>query len=398
MIESLAGAAHWVVRLVSFAVLFPFTHVCFPIARLCYAIVNHLLLIPILLIFRTVVYGVIYIPLLPFLNAASVEYDTLVPVEVTLYRLAIGFLPHVHVFMYHFVHFFMVSLFVGTFVGMVAGFNISIISRILYIPEAKADHAVKRLGDMPVKAPDWKRVKREAHFAPIPEKSVRPEMKDESKPIEQAPQSSPVKTEPPNFSGPRVPELPEFPSDSIFEDDDGYDFMTYKISDERRKQIKKDNFNKRRETRYRAVPSSLHMTIEEESESEITPTPTHPTATVFPTNHVSLDYATGTIGSSKTFSTDSSVFSKKLGDSRAEAKDETLHDSPDDSTDVSADETETRDRNSTGLKPAGESRPSHATSNDYDKTHVDDASVSSTKDKSDILSPQGSDQNGIVEK
>lgn len=335
-------------RLVYLIISFPFTYVCFPVIRFFYGFVNHLLLIPLLLILRTFIYGFIYIPLVPFLKATGVEYDTLVPVEVTLYRLAIGFAPHLNVFIYHFIHYFMVSMFVGSFVGMFAGLNISIVARILCVSDVKKELNLKRVGDLSTATPDWKRVKWEPKTAhpSLTQKFIKDE--GETKDPKKEDETPAVKIENPDFLLPRVPEITEFSSEAIFEDDDGYNFMTYKISDDRRKQIKKENYKKRRENRYRNAPPLLQVTIEEESESEITPTPTHATSAVFPTNHVSLDYATGTFGSSKTFSTESSVFSKNLGSSRSERKDATSPESEGEETDVSGYGTDTKDKKYTG--------------------------------------------------
>ncbi|GEQ72188.1 hypothetical protein JCM33374_g5874 [Metschnikowia sp. JCM 33374] len=255
----------------------------------------------------------------------------------------------------------MVSLFVGSFVGMVAGFNISLVARILYLPEKKSNNkTTKRSNDSLNTYSDWKRVKREPYSASIsPDTHTTRLSTDDGTISQKTPDITTVKPEKPFFSLPQMPDAGDFSSEAIFEDDDGYNFMTYKISDERHSQTKRESFAKKRESRQRSIPPSLQMTIEEESESEITPTPTHATTAVTPTNSVSLDYATGTIGSSKTYSTDSSVFSKKIGVSRSEAKDETLQDSPEDDTELSAEEIDNKVQNRSKSGPSEKSRVPH---------------------------------------
>ncbi|OBA21671.1 hypothetical protein METBIDRAFT_190545 [Metschnikowia bicuspidata var. bicuspidata NRRL YB-4993] len=354
--EFVISAVSITVRVCHRLILFPFTGVVFPIIRFFYGLVNHLLLIPIFLIFRTFIYGFIYIPLLPVLKVTEIHFDTLVPVELTLYRLAVGLLPHLHVFLYHSIHYFMVSMFVGTFVGMVAGFNISIVSRILCIGETKNESAVKRFGEAPVNAPEWKRVKRDPHSvvetSEISPKKQSPERPKHKNILEEVPK---VKTEP-NFMFSPTRESAELNGNAIFEDDDGYSFMTYKVSDDRRKHRKKDGFKKRRDNRYRSVPPRLQMTIEEESESETIPAPMHSTTAGIPIKHVSLAYATGTIGSSKTSSTDSSVFSKTLGQMSSETKEIALLDSPAGASDMSVAGADCKDKDDSGPKQDGYTR------------------------------------------
>lgn len=110
--------------------LLPITHVCTPILRLWWLVFKHTIAYPAIVMFRTFLFAFVYLPLTPFLYAANISYDANVPVEVWLYRLLSSLRPHVAFFVVQSTHYFVISLFMGSAVGIVAGFNISLISRI----------------------------------------------------------------------------------------------------------------------------------------------------------------------------------------------------------------------------------------------------------------------------
>lgn len=86
-----------------------------------------------LLIIRTFLFGLVYLPLVPVLLLLNVEFDTSVPVEKALYRLVHSAWPHLKSLVGHSFHYLMVSVFLGTTAGIVAGVNISITSRIFLL-------------------------------------------------------------------------------------------------------------------------------------------------------------------------------------------------------------------------------------------------------------------------
>lgn len=110
--------------------LLPITHVCKPFFRLWWLIFKHTIVVPAIVMFRTFLFAFVYLPLTPLLYTANISYDSNVPVEIWLYRLLSSLRPHVAFFVIQSTHYFVISLFMGSAVGIVAGFNISLVSRI----------------------------------------------------------------------------------------------------------------------------------------------------------------------------------------------------------------------------------------------------------------------------
>lgn len=108
-----------------------------PFVQLCWLCFKHSTLLPLLAILRAFLFAFVYLPLIPILLAANIRYDPDVPVEVWLYRLLKAFKPHVVQFLVHLTHYFMVSLFMGSAVGVVTGFNISIVARLFGVSSPK---------------------------------------------------------------------------------------------------------------------------------------------------------------------------------------------------------------------------------------------------------------------
>lgn len=113
--------------------LVPFTYTCAPIIRLLWLVFKHTAVVPTTIMFRTFLFAFVYVPLTPVLLAARISYDSTVPVEVWLYRLMVAFRPHVAVLLVHMLHHFIISLFMGAVVGVVAGFHINLVTRLFRI-------------------------------------------------------------------------------------------------------------------------------------------------------------------------------------------------------------------------------------------------------------------------
>lgn len=111
-------------------VLLPITYFAVPIVRFWWLIIKHTVFYPALLMFRTFLFTFVYLPLMPLLNTAKIHYDSNVPVEISLYRLVIMLHPHVTFLVINLIHYLMISLFMGSTVGVIAGFNLSLVSKI----------------------------------------------------------------------------------------------------------------------------------------------------------------------------------------------------------------------------------------------------------------------------
>lgn len=121
-----------------YVVLMPFTHFLFPIVFFFKALISHIFVIPLLLMIRIAIFGLVYVPLTPILKLARINYDKNVPVEVSLFRLLRDASPHIGFFLISLLHYVMISIFVGTFVGLVAGLNIALVVRIVMFPTTKS--------------------------------------------------------------------------------------------------------------------------------------------------------------------------------------------------------------------------------------------------------------------
>lgn len=207
---------------------FPFTHIVLPILRALWQLFRHTVVIPALMVMRITLFGFIYLPLKPVLNVAQVRYDTDSPVELSLYRLALHLAPHIGFFLVHLLHYVMVSVIVGTFVGMIAGFNMSLVSKIFTLSEEKSQGKVSRFTQT---TPHLQRLearaKRASSRAEQSEPKVqagKPKVAPLSSLVQNAPkvkieEISPLEAYSRSFSGRLEQEL--------YEDDDGYNYMAY---------------------------------------------------------------------------------------------------------------------------------------------------------------------------
>lgn len=239
---SLSGNTVLVVR---YVVLMPFTHFIFPIVFFIKAVVSHTVIIPVLLMIRIAIFGLVYLPLTPFLSLAHVNYDKNVPVEVSLFRLVKDASPHLWFFMINLLHYVMVSVFVGTCVGLVTGFNISLIVRIVALPNRKStaskttqttpyvnaiEHKLARYPQVgPKSGTRGTTVKKE----PIGDRPVKAEYRRDVG-IALSPLPLPVLSNAPVIKKEEGHNLkPVFrPSNmEMYEDDDGYSYMTYGSQD-----------------------------------------------------------------------------------------------------------------------------------------------------------------------
>lgn len=214
----------WITILVVwYAALTPLTHFSLPIVNFVWNVFKHTLVIPTLLVLRITLFGLVYLPLTPVLSVAKVKYDTEVAVEVSLFRLFVDLKPHIQFFLLNLLHYVMISLFVGTFVGFVAGFNISIVARIVALPEGKARSSRKTQTTPYVNA--------------IEQRVAKVERKEaaETKPHEPDSEPLPSVSNIPVIKKEEVPAilLKQLPSSStdaeVYEDDDGYSYMSYDL-------------------------------------------------------------------------------------------------------------------------------------------------------------------------
>lgn len=111
--------------------LAPLNYFVRPVLSVLWLLVNHLVLIPCLLVIRIFLYGVIYLPLTVLLSVARVSYDSAAPVEIALYRLAVTAWPHMVFLFVNLVHYFILSAIIGVAVGVVSGTNMSLVGYVL---------------------------------------------------------------------------------------------------------------------------------------------------------------------------------------------------------------------------------------------------------------------------
>lgn len=234
-----------------YVVFMPLTHVVVPIATFFWNIIKHTIVIPLLLMARVTLFGLVYLPLTPFLAAVKVKYDTDVPVEQTLFRLAVSIMPHLRFFLVHLLHYTMISIFVGGFVGAVAGLNLSIVARIISFPESKpqmektaTDTNITNVVKVDKAVPHarWRMepsTKAIIEGGPTSDLSLDP-LFSRNKQIGERPQiaraaSPEIKVESPQPLVSNIPVKKEpplravaaSPDAEVYEDDDGYSYMTY---------------------------------------------------------------------------------------------------------------------------------------------------------------------------
>lgn len=251
------SSALWNIVLVAqYVVFMPLTHVVFPIVIFWWNVLKHTLIIPILLMIRTTLFGLVYLPLTPVLSAVRVKYDTDVPVEVSLFRLTVDLWPHVKFFLVNLLHYVMISMFVGIMVGFVAGFNVSIVSRFVALPEKKVTASkntqttpyVNALRERIAKAAEEQTTNTRPKEEPIFDKAKI----SQAKINEPALSNEPVVKKEEVLPFIRKPFVSSSNERDVYEDDDGYSYMTYESP----------------EPEERLLPLDAVHTIEEESEEE----------------------------------------------------------------------------------------------------------------------------------
>lgn len=207
----------------------------FPLKALVYAIVAvllvpyHVVVLPLLLLLRTAVFGLLYLPLTPVLTMANVPYDTTVPVEHSLLQLAVYLAPKIGFFLLHLLHYAMMAVFVGVIVGFFVGFNLSLVSDVLAAQKKKVAPVVdiKRKIDkselVRLLRSESAKLRNEVLLKPAPE----PEPAD-TKPTELV---RPFKLAKPNLQDQILEILSKLPAETPaqgpewYEDDDGYTYM-----------------------------------------------------------------------------------------------------------------------------------------------------------------------------
>lgn len=274
---------------------FPITHICAPVLRLCWLIFKHTVAIPALITFRTFLFAFVYVPLTPLLATAKVSYDANVPVEMWLYHLLSDLGPHVAFFFVHLTHYFMISLFMGSTVGMVAGFNIGLVSRLFNVSETHGKSTsvqttpfIDKLANRPsVKASGSQKwvssTEIKTENVPNTEKKSPVEVKKEyehnlSQNVT-PPTSKDSKlgvgikvTNPPFDFKNTETDLLEVISRQLYEDDDGYGLMGYDNQENNEPVVPVRNSKERRRSKSSAAkPTLVDMIIEEETEKEASP-------------------------------------------------------------------------------------------------------------------------------
>lgn len=259
-------AVLWPVLLVAKAVaLIPVTIVWY-IVYIPWKTIENLVVIPLLLIARIMLFGFIYMPLTPVLQVLDVEYNNDVPVEVSLYRLLVDLQPHFFFFIKHLTHYVMVSVFVGSFVGMIAGLNISIVNRVLSFQEPKKAKG-PRLATKSRATPNIAKLQQRM------EERIKKEMKEpavtvEAVAVKKEPlallSNIPVVKQEPQVRVLSFKPKPTAPGEEVYEDDDGYSYMAY---EDAQTDISEPNSGSgETESSSGVVP-----TILEESDSELSP-------------------------------------------------------------------------------------------------------------------------------
>lgn len=101
-------------------VMFPIHYIVLPPILLMFAIINHMILIPLVTLFRILLLGFVYVPMLPFLHTFSIdhEFDNNRKMEVTLYRIAVAAYPHFKFFLVNLLHYFVVCAIIGVVFGL----------------------------------------------------------------------------------------------------------------------------------------------------------------------------------------------------------------------------------------------------------------------------------------
>lgn len=123
--------------------LAPFNYIAIPVLSTLWQLAKHSVVIPCLLVVRIALYGTVYLPLTVVLSVANVPYDTMVPVEVSLYRIAVAAWPHVTFLLLNLLHYFIVSVIIGVAVGVISGANMLVVGYLLTWPTPAPAVSVK---------------------------------------------------------------------------------------------------------------------------------------------------------------------------------------------------------------------------------------------------------------
>lgn len=229
--------------------LFPFTHVLFYIVLSLWLVLKHTVIVPLLLILRIALFGLVYLPLTPVLTVADVEYDETTSVESLIWQLAVHLAPHVAFFLIHLLHYLIIT---GVVVGWFTGLNMSVVLKVLTPPPVEE----KIQEEIDLTRARMEELKRQ--LPPKVESTLREAMKPkrESKDEEvkeEARESPKIKTEQPESALASPPEGPaqltvadivqnrprvllqkgkvDFSGNGTelaYEDDDGYNYMSYR--------------------------------------------------------------------------------------------------------------------------------------------------------------------------
>lgn len=223
----------WKTLLVAWYVaLTPLTHVAIPIVLFVWNVVKHTLVIPLLLMVRIALFGLVYLPLTPVLLAVHVKYDADVAVEVSLFRLVLELMPHVRFFLVNLLHYVMISLFAGGIVGFVAGANLSLVARLVQLPDfADDDSAKSRFSRKTQTTPYFdemdrkiNRLKRENLSEPV---TPRRRLEDQGPIVSNLPVIKKEETSPVAVG--MKPLALTANQEEFYEDDDGYRYLRYDV-------------------------------------------------------------------------------------------------------------------------------------------------------------------------
>lgn len=163
----------------------------------------------------------------------GVHHDVDVPVEVSLFRLAVALLPHAEFFFINMLHYVMIAVFVGIICGAVAAVYVTVISKLFTLPSSKDIQSL--LKRQTLKAPIIAQALEtfESHALDVVAKAEAIAVK-----VKQEPKIEETKDQPvPDFleNAPIIKREPIAPvrfapvatGEDGYEDDDGYTYMTY---------------------------------------------------------------------------------------------------------------------------------------------------------------------------
>lgn len=269
-----------VVDLAVRALLLPVTHLLLPVFRLCYFFFRHLVLIPIGLLLRGLLYGVVYLPLSPVLFVAQIRLDNHLTIESSLLNLICNLWPHIRMLVNHCTHYFMVSFYVGTLVGVLAGFNMCVISWLFRLPLEITD---KSRDEIKGESSQKQHILPQKHGLVVNEPKIKLEALDS------------------HYEEIRPAPLLDGP---VYEDDDGYSYMALASPDDTTITNRSSGPARRR----KSASLITNETIKEEPDSELLPAPQQATHTS-PTNDLTIDNITGTIGSTSFHGPGDTLFS-----------------------------------------------------------------------------------------